>query len=79
MRETTIADCIERLCQKGCEAVRADIRALEDGRRLPETRGLSTEEVRTVLLELKSIMDIYGDVCRTPMERQPPFYRRSNQ
>ena len=67
MQQTKITDCIERLCQKGCTAVRADIMALEDGRRLPETRGLSAMEIRSVLLELKSIMDVYGDVCRPPV------------
>ncbi len=64
MHQTKVADCIESLCQKGCEAVREDIAALEHGCGLPETCGLSAEQVKAVLLELKSIMDVYGAVCR---------------
>ena len=67
MHRAKVANCVERLCQKGCKAVRQDIAALEGGRALSETRGLSAEEVRSVLLELKSIMDVYGDVCRPPV------------
>jgi len=59
-----IEACIEVLCQKGCLAVRADIRALEQGQVLPETAGLSREATRFVLKELKAIMAVYGDTCR---------------
>lgn len=64
MRKGKIDDCIEILCQKGCNAVREDIAALEEGRVLEETAELTEEEARTVLRELKAIMDVYGDVCR---------------
>ncbi|MGD8308773.1 MAG: hypothetical protein PVG98_04970 [Chromatiales bacterium] len=66
MRKGRVDDCIESLCQKGCNAVREDIAALEQGRSLPETRGLTSEEALAVLSELRSIMEVYGDVCRTP-------------
>lgn len=59
-----IADCLERLCQKGCRAVRADIQLLEKGKILPETRNMPATEVKLVLRELKSIMAAYGDSCR---------------
>jgi hypothetical protein len=67
MRKGKIDDCIERLCQKGCNAVREDIASLEQGRPLPETEGLSPQEARVVLQELQAIMAVYGDVCRTPL------------
>ena len=59
-----IADCLERLCQKGCLSVRADIQLLEQGKTLPETEGMDHREVQLVLKELKSIMAAYGDTCR---------------
>ena len=59
-----IADCLERLCQKGCLSVRADIQLLEQGKALPETEGMDQQEVQLVLRELKSIMAAYGDTCR---------------
>jgi len=65
MRNCDVDGCIERLCQKGCTAVRDDILALEQGRSLSETHGLSREERRLVLMELKSIMAVYGDSCRS--------------
>jgi hypothetical protein len=64
MHRTQIDDCIEMLCRKGCKAVRDDILALEQGRPLAETEGLSGEERRRVLAELKSIMAVYGNSCR---------------
>jgi hypothetical protein len=67
MRKGKVDDCIERLCQKGCNAVRQDIAALEEGQRLPETDCLTQAEAEAVLAELKAIMDVYGDVCRTPL------------
>lgn len=59
-----IAECLERLCQKGCLAVRADIRTLEQGKPLPETQGMAPRELQLVLKELKTIMAAYGDTCR---------------
>ena len=59
-----IAACVESLCQKGCMAVRADIRLLEQGKALPETAGMDPQRVRLILQELKSIMAVYVDTCR---------------
>ena len=66
MRKSRVDDCIESLCRKGCSSVRHDIADLEQGRSLPETRDLTAEEALAVLSELKSIMEVYGGVCRTP-------------
>jgi hypothetical protein len=67
MLDSNVAYCVEALCNKGCKAVRDDIAALESGQRLPETRELRADEVRAVLAELKSIMAVYGGVCRSPI------------
>ncbi len=61
--QTRIDDCVERLCQKGCRRVWDDIAALERGEVLPEVAGLDAEARHRVLLELKSIMAVYGDRC----------------
>jgi hypothetical protein len=55
---------IEAVCRKGCGQVRQDIAALEAGAQLPETLGLSEDERRLMLSELKQIMAVYGDACR---------------
>lgn len=55
---------IEAVCRKGCRQVRQDIAALESGEQLPETLGLSEDECRFLLSELKQIMAVYGDACR---------------
>ena len=51
--------CVEALCLNGCEAVRATIRALEAELPVVQTDGLSAEQRRAVLEELKAIMDVY--------------------
>ena len=61
--QTRIDDCVERLCQKGCRRVWDDIAALERGEVPPEVAGLDAEARHRVLLELKSIMAVYGDRC----------------
>lgn len=58
-----VDSCVEALCQKGCSAVWGDIEALESGQYLPETDGLSTPEVKAVVVELKSIMSVYKGTC----------------
>ena len=63
-RDRRIEDCIEAVCNKGCRAVWADIRALEQGKKLAETAGLAPEEARVVLRELKQIMAPYTGRCR---------------
>jgi hypothetical protein len=58
-----VEHCIEALCQKGCRQVWREIDALERGLPLPETKGLSTQEKKAVLAELKTIMAVYGARC----------------
>ncbi len=64
MANPRIDDCVERLCNKGCRSVRSDIERLERGEQLFELSGLSNDEGRLVLAELKMIMTVYGDTCR---------------
>jgi hypothetical protein len=54
---------LEALCEKGCRRVWQDIDALERGEDLPETRGLSAEERRLLLQELKQVMAVYAGRC----------------
>ncbi len=54
---------LEAICQKGCRTVQLDIARIEQGEDLPETRGLTAEERRVLLAELKQIMAVYGDSC----------------
>lgn len=65
MNHRLIEQCVENLCRKGCRAVWADIEALESGRRLPETAGLSTVERQAVIRELRAIMAVYEGRCAT--------------
>ena len=58
-----LEDRLEALCEKGCRQVWQAIEALEGGEDLPETRGLSAEECRLLLLELKQVMAVYADRC----------------
>ncbi len=55
---------IEAMCQKGCRSVRRAIELLEQGDELSETHGLTPEELRVLLVELKQIMAVYGETCR---------------
>jgi hypothetical protein len=54
---------LEALCEKGCRQVWQDIEMLEHGQELPETAGLSRDERRWLLRELKQIMAVYQDRC----------------
>jgi hypothetical protein len=54
---------LESLCEKGCRHVWDDIDALERGEELTETRDLSGEERRWLLIELKQIMAVYQGRC----------------
>lgn len=63
LKHHLVEQCVETLCHKGCRAVWADIDALEAGVALPETRGLSSAEVREVVSELKAIMSVYRGTC----------------
>jgi len=66
MLNRQVEHAVELLCHQGCRAVRGVIDALENGRSLPETAGLSTTEVNAVVSELKAIMSVYTDSCQLP-------------
>ncbi len=54
---------LEALCEKGCRRAWRDIDALERGEDLAETRGLTPEERRWLLRELKQVMAVYACRC----------------
>ena len=58
-----VEQCVEKLCHKGCRAVWSDIDALESGKRLVETRGLTPAEIQEVVRELKAVMAVYEGTC----------------
>ena len=64
MRPEQIDACVEAICNKGCQAVRDDIRRLEHGQELRETAGASEPQRQRILEELRQIMRVYGDSCR---------------
>ena len=64
MRYHNIDDCIEAICNKGCRAVRSDIRLLQHGGCTPELEGFGEVDRQLVLKELQTIMEVYGDSCR---------------
>ncbi|WP_428604749.1 hypothetical protein [Sedimenticola sp.] len=64
MQNMTVEACIEAICNKGCQEVRREIELLENGEVLPELSHLSRTALQSVLIELKSIMSVYGDSCR---------------
>lgn len=68
MQDKHLQACVESICRKGCQSVRTDIEILERDGELAETQGLSAAEKSSVLIELKSIMAVYGDSCRLPSE-----------
>jgi hypothetical protein len=59
MNQQKIYDCVEALCQSGCDMVRATIGAMESGQVIAQTEGLAREEEHAVLRELKTIMAVY--------------------
>lgn len=60
-----VDDCIETLCQQGCRSVLGKIAVLERGEGIPETADLGEWERVAVLEELKAVMAVYGNVCKT--------------
>ena len=62
----SVESSVEMICSKGCQTVRENIAALEQGELVQEVRGLTEAERRAVLKELKKIMAVYGDACRIP-------------
>ncbi|MCG8429100.1 MAG: hypothetical protein MI754_17225 [Chromatiales bacterium] len=59
-----VSAIVEVICNKGCQQVRQDIALLEQGVLLPEVSSLEAIERQAVLVELQSIMAVYGDSCR---------------
>jgi hypothetical protein len=59
MNQQKIHDCVEALCQSGCDMVRATIGAIESGQAIAQTQGLAQEEEIAVLRELRTIMAVY--------------------
>jgi len=54
-----ISQCVETLCEYGCDAVRTTIADLEQGRTVSGMDGMDEEQRRQVLAELKAIMAVY--------------------
>lgn len=54
-----VHQCVEALCNNGCEAVRATIGALESGQDIKQTEGMEQDEREAVLRELQAIMAVY--------------------
>lgn len=54
-----VNQCVDALCQCGCDAVRATISAMEIGAEIPQLQTLNSEERRVVLDELKAVMSVY--------------------
>jgi hypothetical protein len=61
MNSEQLSQCIEALCQCGCEAVRATISAMESGVVVPQVETFSEAERQMVLAELKAVMAVYDD------------------
>ncbi len=59
MKTEQLSQCIEALCQCGCDAVRATITAMESGAVVPQVETLSESEQQMVLAELKAVMAVY--------------------
>lgn len=59
MDKSLVAQCVERLCEQGCSEVRATIARLEANPGAVQMEGLSADERRLVLEELKAIMAVY--------------------
>jgi len=66
MQQQKIEAIIEAICNKGCQAVRNDIRLLEQDQEVNEARHLTAQERQHLLTELLEIMAVYGDSCRLP-------------
>ena len=51
--------CLEAICNSGCDAVRATIDALENNLEVSQTSELSGQQRDSILSELKAIMAVY--------------------
>lgn len=64
MNTDRINQCVEAICECGCQAVLATIEVMESDQPVPQTEMLNAEEKRAVLSELKAIMSVYDNrVC----------------
>jgi hypothetical protein len=54
-----INQCVDAICQSGCNAVRATIAAMESGQPLPQVEQLDPEARNSVLDELRAVMAVY--------------------
>ena len=54
-----VNQCVDALCQCGCDAVRATIKAMELGAEVPQLQTLASAERMLVLQELKAVMAVY--------------------
>jgi len=54
-------ECVEKLCEQGCNVVRENIEALEKGQALTSINYLNDGERIIVLEELKIIMSVYDE------------------
>ena len=52
-------EILESICSQGCRHVNSVIKQIESGEITEYTRQLSSDECQRLLLELKSIMDVY--------------------
>ncbi len=59
MNSEQLSQCIDALCQCGCDAVRATITAMENGVVVPQVETLTEEERQMVLEELRAVMAVY--------------------
>jgi hypothetical protein len=56
-----VNQCVDALCQCGCDAVRATIKAMELGADIPQLQTLDADGRKMVLGELKAVMAVYDD------------------
>lgn len=61
MENRNIQQCVDALCQNGCQAVRAAIQAMELNLPMDCAITLNSDERSQVLAELKSIMAVYDE------------------
>lgn len=54
-----LQNIVDHICQQGCDSVNAEIDAMEKGNPVEATRGLSHEDQKCILKELKTIMMVY--------------------
>jgi hypothetical protein len=58
--QSDIEKTIDSVCMRGCDAVNAIIRALEQGQTRSEFAALGEDQRRLLLAELRSIMNVYN-------------------